>query len=348
MRTCDRGGQHSTAQRCIICMSCVYESMLHCPAAASCPCATAAACARAPRAGRKAAASRARSPAGSFRAPTRRSERATAAARPRSARACTHARRGRAPYGHVRAQIFGNPDLCFGAQMFASVFQFFSPGARPTGMCARKYSETRTCVSARKCSQVCSSFFLLARVLLFALSKKRAGCTAQMPPAQACVCVFCGAMMGTRRGLRIHVRKMHASAGDRNQKGAALAYAIFAPPSLQAQSGDSGSNISLLGTGPRGGCFAAVERQPRAVCAPPPLRAQSGDAEAARRALPLARPVYAISTQGGLYAPAAQVPATLCFGKAGISDKHPLSVPQAGATVHDLAKMHVHFLLNPV
>ena len=221
-------------------------------------------------------------------------------------------------------------------------------GARPTGMCARKYSETRTCVSARKCSQVCSSFFLLARVLLFALSKKRAGCTAQMPPAQACVCVFCGAMMGTRRGLRIHVRKMHASAGDRNQKGAALAYAIFAPPSLQAQSGDSGSNISLLGTGPRGGCFAAVERQPRAVCAPPPLRAQSGDAEAARRALPLARPVYAISTQGGLYAPAAQVPATLCFGKAGISDKHPLSVPQAGATVHDLAKMHVHFLLNPV
>jgi hypothetical protein len=76
-----------------------------------------------------------------------------------------------------------------------------------------------------------------------------------MPPALACVCVFCGATMGSRRGLRIHVRKMHAQ------------------PDALREVRVPASDAAGLGSGPQSGRVVALAAPVFRIETPKALRA---------------------------------------------------------------------------
>lgn len=137
-----------------------------------------------------------------------------------------------------------------------------------------------------------------------------------------CVCVFCGATMGSRRGLRIHVRKMHAQA-DALGLHAVLHYAK--PPRASAAAAVSAAAMVLrccepasdtkgLGSGPHSG---------RIVASPE------------------------IHTRRALCAPQTHAPATLHFAQVGPSTK---AAPACATGTNDetLGQMRISFLLNPV
>ena len=155
-----------------------------------------------------------------------------------------------------------------------------------------------------------------------------------MPVAQACVCLHCGATMRSRRGLRAHVRKMHA------------------------KSGESRRDATPLGTGPVGGCVAVRQLSSSAPLASTALRVQGhGCVKSAHvrvvgmdpqscRVVALPRFVSAMRTQGALCAPPAHVPATLLFARPSASEGHTSAVLDEGVSEMGLAKMSVSFLLN--
>jgi len=158
-----------------------------------------------------------------------------------------------------------------------------------------------------------------------------------MPPVVECVCVFCGATMGSRRGLRIHVRKMHARLGDgapspqlcvKTVSEAVHAHSTPVIPSasvsdcarvLHAHPCATSAKVRLLGTGPQSG-----------------------------RVVALARPVLPVHTQKHLAAPAPHVPATLHFAHAYAAPQDLCAQAADDTADRGLAKMHVQYLLNPL
>lgn len=152
-----------------------------------------------------------------------------------------------------------------------------------------------------------------------------------MPPVVECVCVFCGAAMGSRRGLRIHVRKMHA------QQDALREARVPA------------SDAAGLGSGPQSGRVVAQAapafqaKTAKAPCAsagaavsPASDAAGLGCGPQSGRVVALAAPVFRIGAPKALRAPQALTPATLHFAHPG------------GASHETLAQMRISFLLNPV
>jgi hypothetical protein len=147
-----------------------------------------------------------------------------------------------------------------------------------------------------------------------------------MPGAQACVCVYCGATVGSRRGLRMHVRKLHAQA-DALGVHAALPYAK--PPGASAAAAVSPAAMVLRY------CKPASE----------PLGLGSGPHSG--RIVAPAVPIFRIQTSRALSAPPPDAPATLHFTHV---DPSTIPAPMYGTGTSDetLGHMQISFLLNPV
>ena len=152
-----------------------------------------------------------------------------------------------------------------------------------------------------------------------------------MPPALACVCVFCGATMGSRRGLRVHVRKMHA------QQDALREVRAPAPAAAGLGSGpQSGRVVALAAPVFQAETAKAPWASAAAAVSPASDAAGLGSGQRSGRVVALAAPVFRIETPKALRAPLALTPATLHFAHPG------------DASDETLAPMRITFLLNPV